>query len=60
MVDSKDETSSTASDSIGDARGGKEQDGLLHLRERHHQGRAGWAGQVGWELQDSRLQDNNL
>ena len=41
MVDSKDETSSTTSESIGDARGGKEQDGLLHLRERHHQGRAG-------------------
>ena len=41
VVDSKDESSSATSENIGNTPGGVEQDGLLQLLDRRHQGRAG-------------------
>ena len=41
VVDSEDESSSATSESIGDTPGDVEQDGLLQLLDRRHQGRAG-------------------
>ena len=58
-MDFKDESASASSESVGDARGGHKQDGLLHLSDRHHQGRAGQAGQAGGQIKDPVLQVDN-
>ena len=49
-MDFKDESASASSESVGDARGGHAEDGLLHLLDRHHQGGAGQAGQAEGQI----------